>query len=469
MEEAKNTLIEQIEKLVQQEDLGGLDRLIQSLDTDDLHTYKTELVDACLDIFSIWNLDLVLGKINKEHEEVVIADLFGILLSAEKVDPESGQHALRARLYEHIAEIKTERDEKLQNIQKAIDEYAIVLQKEPSAEMKARLGSAMLDRMQITQQFTEGEFTAALQLLQSAFAGWSESVFITFLHGCFQILNFSCSDNIHWHTLFIRQMETSLSGFAKTDPIIYLTWSTELVRVLEYEQYAIPTAYGDELKIRSIELLEALTDYATDDTEWLNQLGNAFEKAAKRMNVDATAEKIRYYEIALQYFIKGQTINPATWTFPVYATNVQMALARMYFQQHNQAEVRSLFEAGKSIFSKTAEYGKDFTLMQYWGEFLIEYARLAYNFNAPAILKEAESKLLIAKELGRGFYSHPFISLAKVALKGGDKQRCLTILQECKGVFTTEYYQYDFADFLRDEDFREIWAEIKFLLVDSRN
>jgi hypothetical protein len=230
--------------------------------------------------------------------------------------------------------------------------------------------------------------------------------------------------------------------------------------VLEYAVNAIPTAYAAELNKRSIELLEALTDYATDDTWCLNQLGRAFEKAAQRMPVDATAEKLRYYEIAITYFIKGQTINPAAWTFPVYATNVQMAMARMYYQENNQEKVIALFEAGKIAFSKTYAYEQGFTLMIYWGDFLIEYARLAYDFKAPDILKEAASKLLMAKEEGQGYYSHPYISLAKVALKTGDKQQCLDILQECKAMFTTPYAEYDFASVLKDEDFTEVWPEI---------
>lgn len=132
MEEPNNMLIEQIEKLVHQEDLRGLDKLIQNLDAADLHTYKTELFDACLEVFHIWYQDLVLDKIKKEVEEYVIEDLFGMLLLIEKIDPEKSQHAIRARLYEHISERETEADKKLQYIQKAIDEYIVALQKEAS-------------------------------------------------------------------------------------------------------------------------------------------------------------------------------------------------------------------------------------------------------------------------------------------------------------------------------------------------
>lgn len=384
-----------------------------------------------------------------------------MLLTLEKIDTENNQHDLRARLYEHIADLKTEPDLKLQNIQHAINEYRTALQKEASAEMQARLGRALLTRMQITQQFTEDEFTATFQLFQSAFASWSESVFYNFLHSSIQILAFPCSDNHHWHMEFIRQLEASLVDFVQKDALIYLTWSNELLRALQYDQYALSTTYAEELSKKATELLEHVKDYSTNDTRQLNDLGNAFDRAARRMPADATTEKVRYYELAEKFYLKGHSINPAAWTFTVYATKVQMAMARIYHDAHNQEKVIALFEAGKIAFATTYEYDQEFTLMIYWGDFLIEYARLAYNFNAPDILQEAESKLLIAKEKGQGYYSHLFLSLAKIALKTGDKQKCLDIIQECNKLFTTEYYNYDFASVLSDEDFREIWAEIK--------
>lgn len=458
--EETNTILKQIEELIYREDLGGLEKLVQSLDAGDLHTYKTQLVEGCLEVFYIWYQYLELEKIRKEDEDAVISDLFDMLLLIEKTDPANSQHDLRARLYEHISEIKTEPGIKLQNIQKAIDEYAGALQKKASAEMEARLGRALLTRMQITQQFTDDEFTAAFQLLQSAFATWSEPVFHVFLHSCFQVLSFPCSDNYHWHMQFMRHFEGSLAGFAQKDPILYLPWSNELQKTLNYNTYTIPTDYAAEISKRAIELLGNLKDYTTTDTWRLNQLGTAFEAAAKQMPDDATAEKLGYYEVAEKFYLKGQSINPAAWTFPVYATNVQMAMARIYHSAHNQEKVIALFESGKIAFATTYEYDQDFTLMIYWGDFLIEYARLAYNFNAPDILQEAESKLLMAKEKGRGFYSHPYLSLAKVALKTGGKQKCLDILQECNKVFTTDYSKYHFADVLSDEDFREIWEKL---------
>ncbi len=69
----------------------------------------------------------------------------------------------------------------------------------------------------------------------------------------------------------------------------------------------------------------------------------------------------------------------------------------------------------------------DFTLNIYWAEFLFEYARRGYNFQAPAILQEAEQKALLAKMLGKEIYDHPYLALAKIKLKLGDIEGCLNI------------------------------------------
>ncbi|SEW44258.1 hypothetical protein SAMN05428988_5730 [Chitinophaga sp. YR573] len=451
MEAAKKDVNKQLKELRINQDLGGLDTLIQSLSTDDLRKYKTELVDTCLSMFAIWYSYLVCDKIREEDREGVTSDLLEILSSAEKIDPEKIHYEERAECYEYLSEIK---NEKLHYIQKAIDEYNNALRNQGSVELNARLAHALLTRMLINQQFTDDEFIAVLQLFQLAFTAYSESVFRSFFYACFQILHFPFDRKHYWHAQFFDQLTASLSNFVKKDPVIYLTWSDELKRMLDHD---ISPAYADELNKRSIELLEPLTDYQTNDTSLLNSLGSAFDKAAQRMETGS----LHYYQIALNYFIKGQSINPAAWTFPVYATNVQIAMARIYKQEHNQAKVIELFEAGKSIFLITYEYEKGLTLTLRWGEFLIEYARLAYNFDAPDLLKEAETRLLIAKELGENHYRTPYIALAKVALKTGDHQKCLDILRECKFVFTTQYYEYDFEDVLGDEDFKEVW-EILF-------
>jgi tetratricopeptide (TPR) repeat protein len=447
---------ETLEKLTDKEDVAGIEVLVNSLSEEELELYKTELLEAYANIYSLWYYDLICGKISEKNQEGVVQELFDILTLAEKIDPENTHYRERAQCYEFLSELKGEETDKLLNIQKAIDEYSDALKNSENILFNAPLANALLDKMLITQEFADDEFLKILELFELAFTTYSESVTSSFIHGCFRILNFPFNKNHYWHSRFLNKFNLALTRFTEEEPIIFLIWSDALVRVLEYQQYEISPEYAEELNDISIELLESITDYQTDNERLLNQLGFAFEKAAKRMKKG----KLPYYNIALKYFTKGQTLAPATWTFPVYATNVLKAMAVIYHSQQNREKVIELFEEGRPLFSKVYEHEKDFTLNLYWGEYLIEYARLAYNFDAPEILEEATDKSLIAKELGRNYYNQPYTLLAKIALKTGDKDKCMEILKECKKVFSTEYYEYDMGQVLRDEDFREIWAEL---------
>jgi hypothetical protein len=91
--------------------------------------------------------------------------------------------------------------------------------------------------------------------------------------------------------------------------------------------------------------------------------------------------------------------------------------------------------------------------------FLFEYARRAYHFHSPAILQQAASKLTLARTLGNNFYNQPFMMLAKVALKSGDRALCIGLLKECRDMFTTEYYEYDMCGVWKDKDFEGIMPE----------
>jgi tetratricopeptide (TPR) repeat protein len=441
-----------LEEINNKEDVEALDALVQSLSADDLLQYRDQITEVYEGIYTLWYYDVICGKIKKGDEENVVAEMLEILVSVEKINPESTYQWRRAQCYELLSGLKSDPVDKFTEIQRAIDEYADVLKDKSPVGTCAQMANALLDRMLITEKFSDDEFKKILGYVQLALTEYSESVVASLLHASFRILNFPFAEKQYWHSQFINTLNTALYSFAADTPIIGLNWSNDLVNVTRYEQYEIAPAYADELNDQSIALLAPLTDYQTDNVNFLNYLGSAFEKAAKRME----SGQLPYYKTALKYFTKGHTLNPATWTFPVYATNVLKAMVRL----EDFSKSISLFETGRTFFGQVYEHEKDFTLNLYWGDFLIDYARFVYDFKAVDILHEATLKLEIAKVLGKNFYSQPFISLARIALKTGDRDKCLEILQECKTIFSTESYEYDFGPFLKDEDFRAIWGVI---------
>lgn len=433
---------EQLELLGDKENLQELNAFVQSLSDQEKQLHKTDITETYLRIYSNWYYDLILEKIKLTDPEEFVQELFGILSEAEKIDPTRIHYTERAECYQYLADKKA----KPTYLQLAIDEYT----KEGSKESKASIASALLDKMMMTKEFTDESFSEILSLFQDAFSSYSENVSHIFFYASFNILRFPT-----WHNKFIGELNTSLNAFAEKDPIIRLSWSDLLYRTYEYSSYDITLEYAEKLRKQSAELLEQLTDYPTDKPDLLNKLGNAFEKAARHLPKETA---ITYYKTALRYFEKGQSLQPAAWTFPVYATNVLKAMALLY---DDKTAIIELFEKGRSLFEKVYEHEKDFTLNLYWAEYLVRYAKQVYDFKQEVLLDEAALRASIAKELGRNFYDQPFLLLAKVALKKGDREECIAILKQCKANFTTEYAEYEMNRVLEDEDFREIWVEFK--------
>jgi tetratricopeptide (TPR) repeat protein len=266
--------------------------------------------------------------------------------------------------------------------------------------------------------------------------------------------------NEYWYGVYWDKLSTLLHIRAEKDPLIYLDWVNELKRIIENYDPASPHQPQDVIQ-QSVDLLKRLTNFESDNPEKLNQLGHAFAKTAGMLSKSGRIDDALYhYEMAVKYFTMAQDINPAAWTYPVYATNALMAMAAIYHARHNKTAVLALFERGQNIFLKIYKPEEDFTANIYWGEFLIEYARLVNDFESPAILQQADEKLLIAQELGRKSYDHPYIARAKVALRLGDREKCLAILRECKTVLSHEYATHSLSRVIEDEDFASLKQEI---------
>ena len=458
----------QLREITVARDETKLAAFVKDLQPDDVQQYKTELADAWLDLFSVWYYDFACDKvIMGDGPDTFFSSLFDMLTAAEEINPVQIYHVERADCYQALAELKNNRDEQLVYIEKAAQQILKALEAQPdSFELNSRLVNILLDKIKIKQQFTDDEFTIALAYFERALQHYTSSAHLISIYNSFSILGFPFPKNEYWHNTFITKLTSALHALAEKDPLVYLRWSNELVRMVDHKYDYIPLVYTQEITRQAIALLNALVNIETDDTEQLNQLGAAFSKAAGQLNgLNERTEALRHYEVALKYFTKGQDINPAAWTFPVYATNVLKAMAVIYHDQHKQNMVIVLLEKGRAIFSRMLEHAINFTINLYWGEFLIEYARLAYGFNAPDVFQEAEAKLLLAKDLGQGYYTGPYYGLAKIALKSGDRDKCLAILKECKAVFSNAYHQFSLDYVLADEDFKEIRPDI--LLIEG--
>lgn len=451
-----------LQEITHSRDDGQLHDLVNSLSAEELQLYKKELAAAYLEIYAVWHYDYICDKVTTtEGPASFIGFLLELLAEADKLDPEQINYEQRASCYLILADLKTSREEQLDYLEKAAREIRTALLTRPgSSELNNQLVVILLAKIKAGNQYREEDFAEALTCFEQGLLNYSSDGQLNLIYNCFEILNMPFPRNRYWHHEFLEKLQAVLTVRAEKDRLIYLEWVNGLKRIIENHDGITPE-YALELTKQSVQLLKRLTGLDSTDQETLNKLGAAFSNVAEKLGKAGYAtDALEQYEVAVKYYSMAQAINPAAWTYPVYATNALMAMAAVYHERHNKAAVLALFERGQQIFLKIYKPEEDFTANLYWGKFLINFARLVYDFNSPVILQQAEEKLLQAQELGRQYYSHPYIARAKVALKMGDREKCLAILRECKKVFTHDYSTYSLSEVIADEDFAVLKPEI---------
>jgi tetratricopeptide (TPR) repeat protein len=458
----KEALEEQLQEITNARDDEKLHDLVESLSADDLQRYKRELADAYLDIYAVWHYDYMCDKVQtSEGPDSFLAYLLELLAEADKIDPSHINHQQKAYCYESWADLKDNLEEKLTYLEKAEQEIHAALKMQPdSSLLNYQLVGILLNKIKTGNQYREEDFAVALAYFDRALLNFRSPNQLNLIYNCLEILEMTFPRNQYWYGVYWDKLNTVLRIKAEKDPLIYLDWIAELKRIIENFGPDLPP-YAQDVIQQSVDLLKQITNFNSDNPDRLCQLGDAFAKTAGMLSkAGSIAEALEYYEMAVKYFTMAQDINPAAWTYPVYATNALMAMAAIYHAQHDKATVLALFERGQKIFLYIYKREEDFTANIYWGEFLIEYARLVYDFDSPSLLHQAEEKLLIAQELGRNGYDHPYIARAKVALKLGDREKCLAILRECKKVFSHAYATYSLSKVIEDADFASLKQEI---------
>jgi hypothetical protein len=449
----ENTFQDSLDQIVGEYNVFAMEELIKTATPEQLLEHQLSITEAYMEIYYLFHYDLACNRIAEENQVDLMDDLLGILESVEKLDPSIIYYEERASCYNLLAEIQTETSQKLIAFQHAIDTYRTAIKYPEHLALQASLANTLLDKAALENIFDKSLFDEMLQLFNMAYTEYSEKVMHIFLYTSFDILKYPFDRKDQKHAAFISQFNNSTFAYAKKDPLIYLNWANQLTRILDNDYYPISTSFYQEVNTFILGLLTHITHHYTDSQDVLNELGHEFEKAANRIS-DNPSQKLEFYTNALNYFLKGQEINSWAWTFPVYATNVLTKMAEIYAETNQPTKVTEAFEHGRVVFATMHE--PNFTLYLNWGRFLIEYARLASNFKDTYVLREAEEKLLLAKTLGENYYDQPFLSLAKVALKLGEVEKCIEILTECKTVFTTDYAVYSLSKVTEDADFKDI-------------
>jgi hypothetical protein len=445
-------IISQLKELAESYDIEAMDTLVESLSPVQLEEYKQEIIDTYDMVYSYGLYDLDCNKVSDPEDFTFY--LLDIIASIQRFFPDQMYYQERGYCYENLADHAVAYEDKVRYIQEAIHIYNTAPQ---TTNMQMSMVRALTDKMEITKQFTTEAFTELLYFFRLVL---SDAAFVkTLVHQCFRVRSLPFEQNHYWHQRLLREFEVAMHELAEEKLLVYLDWAETYHYILYHDSPEIEPEYKTTMVAQTASLLQPLEGYYTEDPELLNRLGKAFADTAKRSkDIDLQLE---YYRISVDFFTKGHEQQPAAWTFPVYATNSLLGMAHIYHEQGAYEKLINTFEHGLQIFSQVYKHEEDFQLNIYWGDFLLEYTGLAYDYKSPSINRLAEEKLQIAAVKGRNYYSHPYISMARLAIKSGDKEKCVKLLLQCRdAIHSTGYDAYDLSEALSDEDFREIWDQL---------
>jgi hypothetical protein len=438
----------QLKALAGNYDTGAMDTLVESLLPAELAVYKQEIIDAYETVYSYGLYDLDCDKVSDPEDFIFY--LLDIIASIQRFFPDQMYYKERGYCYQNLSDRSVAYAEKLRYINEAIQIYTLAPQ---TTDMQMAMVSVLTDKMEITKQFTTAAFTELLGFFRPVLV---DPAFVKpLIHWCFRVQSLQFEERHYWHRRLLAEFEVAMDELAANNPLVLLEWAETYHYLLFHDSPEIELGYKISMVAKTASLLRPLEGYYTEDAELLNRLGKAFADTAKRSTDNN--QKLEFYSISVDFFTKGHEQQPAAWTFPVYATNSLLGMAHVYHEQGAYEKLINTFERGLQLFARVYHHEEDFQLNLYWGDFLLEYAGLAYDYKSPSINHLAEEKLRRSAVLGRNAYSHPYISMARLAIRSGDKEKCIELLLQCRDAMrSTGYDGYDLGEAIDDDDFREV-------------
>jgi tetratricopeptide (TPR) repeat protein len=323
---------------------------------------------------------------------------------------------------------------------------------------------ALINKMEITQQFTTEAFTELLSFFKPALT--DPALAKELVYQCFRVRSLPFEQNLYWFQVLLSELESALHELATNHPLVYLDWAEAYHYLLYTDTDKIYTGYKATMVAQTVLLLKPLEGYYTEDTDILYRLGKAFADTAQ--SSPDYELKLVHYKFAFDFFTQSHDRRPqGIWTYPVDAIITLYYMAGAYQELGLHEKVIDTFEQGLQLFSKAPNHATDYTLNQYWGDFLIEYSGRAYKYQSADLNRRAEEKLHLAIKLileyqSHPYFSRPYFSLAKLAIKSGDKEKCVSLLLQCREAIRAKGFPgYHLQDALEEEDFREVWERLQ--------
>jgi hypothetical protein len=404
-------IITELKALAGNYDIGAMDALVEGLSPIQFEANKPGIIDAYEMVYAYGLYDLDCNKVS--DPEGFIFYLLDVIASIQRFFPDQMYFKERGYCYQNLSERAVVHDDKVRHINEAIRVFNIAPQ---TTDIQMAMVGVLTDKMEITKQFTTAAFTELLSFYRPVLA---DPDFVSALiHLCFRVRALPVGQHHSWYQRMLGEFELAMHELAENSPLVYLEWAETYHYILYHDSPEIEPEYKTIMVAQTATLLQPLEGYYTENAELLNRLGKTFADTAQRSK-DSHLQ-LDYYRISVDFFTKGH-------------------------------------EHGLQLFARVYKHEDDFQLNLYWGDFLLEYAGLAYGYKSSSINRLAEEKLQRSAVLGRNYYSHPYFSMARLAIRSGDKEKCVKLLLQCRdAVRSTGYDAYDLSEAIEDDDFREI-------------
>ncbi|HEY8893771.1 MAG TPA: hypothetical protein VIM79_03120 [Niastella sp.] len=237
-----------------------LSALVNNLSAADIQQYKTALSDAWYWIYEFWFHERRDAKM-QNGEDAFFNYLLYLLTEAEKINTPVIYYNERSQCYQMWGRQKTQKEEELVYIEKAIEEISKGLLAEPSScKLNSRMIDLFLTRAYLIKQvkFNDEQLTTLLGYFEKVLAQFSGEEWVSLLGYCFQILEFTAEEKEHWHTVFINRFSAAIQIVTEKELDTYPGWSEQLYRITSFYHATMSPDYQQKIVLQFWPILKHL-------------------------------------------------------------------------------------------------------------------------------------------------------------------------------------------------------------------
>lgn len=450
--------------------LSILHRLFKQVMTEGSSKDREDLAQEYLSYFGQCCYDHICNKYNKLEW---IWELDEVIENTQKLTPDFLQyHFSKATIYKMLTKVTGENTDKIAFLEKAIyhyrKQYTI---EEDDFSLLTDLTEVLFSFYTLTNYPEDvlneirDIYIKAFIMEQEAetknsFFGLNEFAISSFFPISYQILNLPLEDKETIHHEFSTPFLETISKYAEKNNLLYYHWIealfelTDNVEYLEDHPKRITEETAGHIWKKIVSLSEHITDIDTDQELFLITLGQKF------LAIGDLKDSIAHYQTAYNYFMKGFSIHKKSINIPNCVATALQRIALVQLESKELEEAKNTFSKGFAMFEEALTHTPDFAIYTQYGNYIYNYAQYFEHFSNTTTLQKAKQQFLQSIKVESNYNTVSYYAFAKTALKLGEKEEALKMLQDACIIFSSEYSTHRFEEIIDTETFLPIKKEL---------